>query len=165
MPSTTSWKRRYLPEIQRILGEVLFRSPRCHDLPDGSEGLIRLSIRKTHIVCRVAQQSLLRQDVDRFSLPCADADGRDQEFQKVLCGWGDYLFFGLAYPGDARLAAWFLGDLQVFRGWADAHWFAHQDWPGELRGARRGGTYRRFRLRDMPREFVVAQGAVSPLAA
>ena len=89
------WSDRFVPEIKSALGQVLI------DVADRDEDtlrntdLITLKLRGgLRIACRIRKHEYLSRYADEFTLRCSRPSGAETEIDKLLSGWGDYLFYG-----------------------------------------------------------------------
>jgi hypothetical protein len=157
--SRKSWSDRFVPEIKSILGTVLIDVAETGDDALRNTDLITLTMRSgLRIACRVRRHPYLAAHGDEFTIRCSVVSGRETEIDKVLAGWGDYLFYGFANAAETALAAWFVGDLKVFREWFASYRRTFQDWPGEIRRNHDGGSkFLVFGIYDVDRRFILAR--------
>lgn len=131
--SDKAWSDRFIPEIKRILGECLIGTATDDEDQQQNTDLITLRLPgEVRIACRVRKHAYLARYADEFTLRCSRPSGRATEAHKLLDGWGDYLFYGFATEDESRLAAWFVGDLQVFRQWVHDYHRKFNAWPGDV---------------------------------
>ena len=153
------WSDRFIPEIKRILGEQLIEV--ANDTEDQQHNTDLISLRlpgDVRFACRIRKHGYLANYADEFTLRCSRPSGRDTEIDKLLAGWGDYLFYGFADEAEQALAAWFIGDLNVFREWISWHFPAKGYWPGELKENFDGSSkFMAFDVNEVRRDFVVAR--------
>lgn len=116
---------RYFPAIQTALAETLGVAPTDVVVADLEEDYARF----TDIIVQYAGGEFDRVGFrvrgvgyhpkyqHDFTIRMARPSGFLTEIDKIMEGWGDYLFYAHAGKGDGTLLAWFLGDLSVFRQW------------------------------------------------
>ncbi len=157
--SDKAWSDRFIPAIKRILGEHLIAEADVAEDTFRNTDLITLRLAgEVRIACRVRQHAYLRLYGDEFTLRCSRPSGAATEIDKLLAGWGDYLFYGFANQDGTALAAWFLGDLDVFRRWVRWYQATRHDWPGELKENLDGSSrFVVFRIADVFPDFIVAR--------
>jgi hypothetical protein len=136
------WSDQYIPAIKRIVGPYLVEeSPLEIDRKQAAD-LITLRAKNLCIACRVRRNGYLPQYDNQFTLRCQLESGSTTEEEKIINGWGDWMFYGHAFPDDMDVkdfVRWFLIDLSA--------WRAHLILKGKrdkIRPERRGngdGTY------------------------
>lgn len=154
------WSDRFLPEIKAILGTHLIGEPPAEEDAERNTDLIVLRMEAVRIACRVRQFEYLARYGDEFTIRADRPSGAKTELTKIVEGWGDYFFYGFSDEGAEHLARWTLGSLNVFRLWFMRSLAAMP--AGTFPGARRhngdgSSSFLVFRIRDLPREFVIAQ--------
>jgi len=154
------WSDRFLPEIKAILGETLIATAEEDDDQLHNTDLITLRMPgAVRIACRIRKHAYLQRYADEFTIRCSRPSGNDTEIDKVLAGWGDYLFYGFASHRETELANWFIGDLNIFREWFSWYRRTFQDWPGEIKRNHDGSSaFLAFAVHDIAPEFVVRRG-------
>lgn len=154
-----AWSDRFIPEIKRIVGEHLIAVPPVEEDMLRNTDLLSLALPgEVRIACRVRKHAYLEQYADEFTLRCSRPSGAATEIEKLLEGWGDYLFYGFAGADATELAAWLLADLSVFRRWVEWYPTVHGKWPGQLKSNRDGSSqFVSFKINDVFPEFVVAR--------
>ena len=94
---------------------------------------------------------------DEFTIRADRPSGTATELAKIVSGWGDYFFYGIADENDARLAKWILGDLNRFRTYFNASIVKNKgELPGTLKANGDGSSsFRVFKHNEIP-GFVIA---------
>ena len=153
------WSDRFLPEIKRICGEYLIGEAPIEEDRRHNTDLILLRMEPVRIACRVRRAKYLEPYQNEFTIRAAVPSGAKSELQKILDGWGDYLFYAFARPDESALQAWALARLDVFREWYAAQGHRNVQHPG-LRKPNRdaSSTFAVFEWSELPMEFVVAAG-------
>lgn len=118
---------------------------------------------EVRIACRIRRFQYLQLYPDEFTLRCSVPSGRDTEIDKLLDGWGNLLFYGFANADETDLAAWFIGDLAVFRTWTAWHRRQFGRWPGQLRDNRDGTRFMAFCVSEIDPAFIVARSPSGPV--
>jgi len=157
------WSDRFLPEIKRILGEHLIGEAATEEDQERNTDLIVLRMEPLRIACRVRRHEYLERYGDEFTIRENRPSGQKTELAKIIEGWGDYLFYGIASPGDQHLAKWTLIDLKVFRLWFARHIARHAgEMPGkQLANGDGSSLFRAFRFADGPDNLVFRQSTTS----
>lgn len=154
------WSDRFIPEIKSILGVHLIGEPPVEEDAHRNTDLMVLKLDAVRVGCRVRKNNYLADYPDEFTIRSGRPSGVKTELTKIIEGWGDYFFYGFCDEDEHRLAAWFLGDLKVFR-----LWFAQQlarlpagNLPGiEKPNQDESSRFRAFNIASLPAEFVVAR--------
>ena len=151
------WSDAFLPEIKHVLGVHLIGEAPVEDDQQRNTDLIVLKMDAVRIGCRVRRPKYLDRYADEFTIRAGRPSGAKTELTKIVEGWGDYLFYGIAAPDEADLACWLLGDLKAFRLWfnrrlAEGHrpWQCQQNHDGS-------SDFLAFKIADLGPDFIVAQ--------
>jgi hypothetical protein len=158
-----AWSARFIPQMQRHLAPLLIKVAQPDDDILRNTDLVTLEVDgKVRVACRVRRHEYLSRYGDEFTLRCTRPTGTMTEIDKVLSGWGDYLFYGFADASESDLATWFVGDLQVFREWVTRYRRKFSDWPGELRRNHDGSSaFMAFSIVDVDPRFVVERNRLT----
>lgn len=112
-----AWSDQYIPAIKSAVGPYLLQpSPFELDAKEATD-LVVLMARNLRIACRVRRPGYLPQFDNQFTLRCHLDSGAQTEEEKIIHGWGDWLFYGHAHP-DLKVknfCRWFLIDLAAWR--------------------------------------------------
>jgi len=154
------WSDRFLPEIKGILGrELIYAAPLEEDACRNTD-LIVLKFDSVRIACRVRRPGYATDYANQFTIRCSRPSGTTTELEKIVAGWGDYFFYGFSDSDEARLAAWLLGDLRVFRAWY-VHTLAYtKEMPGTTIPNRdNSSNFKAFNIDELPSDFIIARKA------
>ena len=153
-----AWSDQFLPEIKHILGELLIREADAAEDALRNTDLLTLAFQgQLRIACRIRRHRYLQDHPNEFTVRCFLRSGRQTEFDKLLQGWGDLLFYGFANETETGLARWFVGDLAIFRRWLWTHYERHGQWPGIVHQNTDGSSrFRVFSVCDVDPQFVLA---------
>ena len=151
------WQHGYLTTVKQIVGGYLIaEAPIEEDLTHNTD-LIVLKLDAVRIACRIRRNQYLERYADEFTIRSARPSGASTELAKVISGWGQYLFYGFAEVEGPELAAWMLGDLNIFR----LHHMRELScgrMPGtEQHNGDGSSTFRAYRIDEFPNEFVIAR--------
>ena len=116
------WSDIFIPEIKSILGQLLIGEASVEDDQLKNTDLIVLELKGYRIGCRVRKHFYFTQYPNDFTIRCSRPSGVSTEFDKIMEGWGDYLFYAFANKEENRLIAWKLIDLKQFREYVDRYW-------------------------------------------
>lgn len=153
------WSDKFLPEIKGILGRALIsEAPLCEDRERNTD-LMVLTMAPFRIGCRVRKHEYYARYRGQFTIrEGRPRSGFKSELSKIIEGWGDFFFYGIAASDDAGFQCWGLGDLRVFRLWFMRE-LALLD-KGHIPGLSRvngdgSSTFRAFEWNCLPSEFVI----------
>ena len=110
-----NWADRFLPEIKGILGQHLILTGSEDEDRRRVGDLTELTLGGLRVGCRVRRPHFLARFPEEFTIRITRPNGIQTELDKIMAGWGDYLFYGFADAAERALAAWLIGDLTVFR--------------------------------------------------
>lgn len=152
------WGGKFLDEVKVIVGPYVIRAAPADEDVSRNTDLMVLASDAGRVAVRIRRHRYIVH-ADEFTIRSDRPSGYKTELAKIIEGWGRYLFYGFANEDETGLAAWLLGDLNVFR-----LWFNRQL---ALNGGRAPGVTRRnpdgssefrvFRIDELPPEFVVAR--------
>jgi hypothetical protein len=150
-----TFTRKFLPEIKSICGVHFLYEKLEEDLERNSD-LVTLKLDAVRVACRVRRHQYVNTFRQEFTVRSRLESGAKTELDKVLEGWGDFMFYGFADAAEAKLDEWFLGDLSIFRQWFLRFRAANGNlFPGDERQNNDGSSwFRYFKLADMPEAFV-----------
>jgi hypothetical protein len=151
--------RKHLDYIKRVLGQYLIsEAPFKEDVQHNTD-LIVLTLKPYRIACRVRTYEYFERYPKEFTIRSSRPSGVETELQKMLSGWGDYIFYGFENKDNSSLCAWILGDLDIFRLYVKSY---SEDHGGKLPGVEipnfdESSKFRAFRLVNIPVNFLLAQ--------
>lgn len=109
------WSDIYIPTIKCILGQYFIKTPRIEEDIFRNTDLMTFNMASVRIACRIRRPEYYKYN-DEFTIRQELPSGIKTELDKILEGYGDYLFYGIAGE-NKHLWSWGLGDLKVFRLW------------------------------------------------
>jgi hypothetical protein len=112
-----AWSDRFMHEIKMILGlHLISESPEIEDQKHNTD-LMVLRLGGLRVGCRVRAYDMFLNPEYRqqFTIRYSRPSGNKTEYEKIMEGWGDYLFYGFAGQTNKSLILWSLIDLQIFR--------------------------------------------------
>ena len=151
------WSDAFLPEIKKILGLYLIGEPPIEEDQQRNTDLMVLNMSAVRVGCRIRKHSYLASYADEFTIRAGRPSGTKTELTKIIEGWGDFFFYGFCDEEESALAAWMLGDLNVFRLFlARSFRRGEEPWVNKknLDGS---SSFMAFKISSLPEEFVVAQ--------
>jgi hypothetical protein len=109
-----AWAERFMPEVRAIVGpRLLVPSELEQDRAEATD-LIVLRARDMRIGVRMRRTAYLNQYPFDFTIRRQRDNGARTEMDKIIDGWGDWLFYGVAAPDDT-IGRWWLVDLNSWR--------------------------------------------------
>jgi hypothetical protein len=153
------WSDRFFPEIKRILGEHLIGEASKEDDAEKNTDLIVLKLDAVRIACRVRRHKHLEKYGNEFTLRFRRPSGVKTEFDKVIEGWGDYLFYSFCNETETILSHWILGNLNALR--LHIHKTNQRGakcWR-EFQNPDRSATLAAFRYAEIP-DFIISTGCL-----
>ena len=109
------WSDRFIPEIKRIIADVLICvAPIEEDMQRNSD-LVVLKMDSVRVACRIRRHGYLEKYGDQFTIRAGRPSGIKTELSKIIEGWGDFLFYGFSDQEEKLLVKASMIDLDVFR--------------------------------------------------
>ena len=103
----------FLASVRDIVGPLLLEpAPVEMDVGEATD-LVVLRARDMRIGCRVRRGGYCEKYPHDFTLRSRVKSGTRTERDKIIDGWGDWLFYGHADAGD--IGNWMIVDLHAFR--------------------------------------------------
>lgn len=162
-----AWQSNYLPRIQDILASSLsrrlFRVASLDEDQNRNTDMMTLFAGEVRVACRVRRPAVAERYRGEFTIRDSRPSGATTELQKLIDGWGNYIFYGVAHPTEhGQLKRWLLGDLFVFRRYiSECQMRNGGQLPGAVLANQDGTTFRAYRVGDLPSPFVVAMSGQS----
>lgn len=111
-----AWSDKYIPEICRIVGPHLLVPAEFERDAREATDLIVLHAKDMRIAARIRRHEYLDRYPDDFTFRFHRDSGATTEWEKVIRGWGDWMFYGFAAANDEpNIVRWFLINLDHFR--------------------------------------------------
>ena len=112
------WSDAYIPEIKRIVGPYLLQPSSFEIDTKQAADLVIMKARDLTIACRVRGLGYLEKYPNQFTIRSSRDSGAKTELDKILEGFGDWLFYGHARDNQSIFfSRWMIIDL--------AHWRYH----------------------------------------
>lgn len=150
------WQQRFVKEIKGILAEHLIaEAPPEEDMRRNTDFIV-IGVTAKRVACRVRRFEHLARYGGEFTIRSRRESGAETELDKLIAGWGDYIFYGFATEDETALATWTLGNLSVFRVWLNYQLLnGRRPWVAKTNGDGRS-SFVSFRIADLPADFVKA---------
>lgn len=109
------WSDHFLKYIPRELGEAfIIPAPEYEDTKENTD-LMVFKQRNCTYAARVRHHQYHDKFKDEFTIRCSVSSGGQTELDKVLKGFGDYMFYGIANENRDGFLRYSIIDLEVFR--------------------------------------------------
>ena len=150
-----AWQAKMLPQVKAILGKTFIcEAPFEEDVKRNTD-LMVLTMEPLRFACRLRNH--VYYDRYRFDITIRNSrpSGAQTELEKLLNGFGDYMFYGFASEDRSRIIYYTIGDLNVFR-----KWYKEKIDLGVQPGRKKNNTdgssdFLAFHLMELPAEFIV----------
>lgn len=108
------WSDRFIPQIKQIVGPFLLEQANFVLDTKQATDLIVLNARDLRIAARVRRPGYAERFPYEFTIRSHIDTGSKTEFEKIIDGFGDWIFYGHA-DNDDLICRWWLVDLNSFR--------------------------------------------------
>jgi hypothetical protein len=152
------WQNKFINVIKRILANYLITEAPLEEDAQHNTDLLVLKAETVRIACRIRRNSYVGY-ADEFTIRSDRPNGARTELAKLLSGWGDFIFYGIASPDESGLCAWVFGDLKEFRLWHHGYLARNKGkWPGTKHDNHDGSSsFYAYKIDDLPSAFIVAR--------
>ena len=151
------WSDQYVPAIKAIVGPYLLTTAPFEWDTKQATDLIVIHARDKTIAARMRRAKFAARYPDEFTIRYHRDTGTSTEYEKIVNGWADWMFYGFAAAGDAdgRIQRWWLLDLDVFR----AHLIRRLGKVGGVEKPNGDGTsLLAYGVQNFPRTLVIGCG-------
>jgi len=107
-------EERFATTIKGILGAQFFTKDPAEDTKGGTDFII-WGLQPLRVAVRLRTHDYMLKYPNDFTIRWSRPSGVETEIHKIRKGLVDYLFYGFVDATEARLAAYFIGNLVVFR--------------------------------------------------
>jgi hypothetical protein len=109
------WSDQFIPEMCRIVGpHLLIPSTLEQDIKQAAD-LVVLKASGVTIACRVRRSGYVKDYGNQFTIRSQRLNGSKTELEKIVDGWGDWMFYAHANEKEDGFALWHLLDLSAWR--------------------------------------------------
>jgi len=149
------WSDRFLPQIKAIIAEHLIHTaPFQEDISHNTDLIVLKTTDNIRFACRVRRPYYM-DCKHEFTIRYKRESGVQTEWNKVIQGWGDYLFYGISGEGET-IDAWGIGNLNVFRRYVEEYKHKYDEEPGLTMRTKDGTRFKVFRWKGIEDGFIVA---------
>lgn len=108
------WSDRFIPSIRRIVGPLLLVPSTFEQDTREAADLVVLKAASMTIACRVRRPGFLKYGHE-FTIRCERTNGASTELEKLVNGWGDWMFYGHSDALELDFELWHLLDISAWR--------------------------------------------------
>lgn len=110
------WSNKFIPTIRKLVGEYLLVPSTLQQDMEEAADLVVLKGRDLTIACRIRRAGYSERYPDDFTIRFERTSGAKTEYQKIVEGWGDWMFYGHSLDNESDIISrWMLLDLSHFR--------------------------------------------------
>jgi hypothetical protein len=110
------WARQYDRYVRAVLGQVfIVTADEFKDVREATDFEMVYTMRPLTFACRLRRSKWARRCPLDITLRSSRPSGTTTEWQKVMSGFGDYLFYGFADETPPRVSRWVVVDLERIR--------------------------------------------------
>ena len=113
--SDRAWSEPFIPEMRRLIGPHLLVPSSLEEDRLQATDLVILRGRDMTIACRIRRPGYAERFPDQFTIRSRRDNGTVTELDKIIDGWGDWLFYGHATGQGVQIAPWWVLNLDAFR--------------------------------------------------
>lgn len=147
------WSDKYLPQIKRILGETFIGEPSVEEDQERNTDLIVLNMTGLRFACRIRKEHYFKDYSGEFTIRSHRPSAKKTELEKILEGWGDFMFYGFA--NEKEVFYWKIGDLKIFRTYFSRYCVKNKTVPGIKKSNKDSSSdFIAFKWTDLPKEFI-----------
>ena len=109
------WSDRFLPQIKQIIGPYLLGESLFEMDTKMATDLIILRAKNIDIACRVRRPGYSNKYPNQFTIRSGRDSGAKTELEKIVNGFGDWMFYGHSDLNEIFVNIWNLINLASFR--------------------------------------------------
>lgn len=109
------WSDKFIPSIKGIVGPYLLQpSSAIIDMQQASD-LVVMMAKDMMIAARIRKHGFFNEYPFDFTIRSKLDNGAKTELEKIISGWGDWMFYGHASADETQVEQWMLINLHSFR--------------------------------------------------
>lgn len=109
------WSDKFIPAIRRVVGPLLLEPAPIEEDNQRATDLIIFKARDLRIAARMRTSGYSEKYPYDFTIRSARPSGVKTELEKIISGFGDWMFYGHASATQNDLDRWMVIDLAAFR--------------------------------------------------
>ena len=158
--SEKRWSDKFIPIIKPILGTNFIVESSIEEDRDHNTDLHILNMGAIRFGCRIRRYTWYANYKNEFTIRAILPSGQKTELEKILEGWGDYIFYGFANENDTDLIYWFIGDLKVFRLWFLRQLSSNSKKRERKNNSDNSSKFFAFNKNELPKDFIFAESEI-----
>lgn len=109
------WSDAYIPAIKKIVGPLLLEESSFEVDTQQAADLVVMNARDKTIACRVRRAGYADKYGHEFTIRAKRDSGAKTELEKIIDGFGDWMFYGHAAPDGMNVSRWMVVSLPALR--------------------------------------------------
>lgn len=109
------WSDRFIPMLKLLIGQHLLATSSFEQDAYEASDLVVFNVLNRKIACRVRRYGYADRYQHQFTIRSQRDTGSKTELEKIMDGFGDWLFYGHATVTESGIVPWWVIDLNVFR--------------------------------------------------
>ena len=109
------WSDAFIPAIKNIVGPLLLEESSFEVDTQQAADLIVLNAKDKTIACRVRRCGYEDKYGNEFTIRAKRDSGAKTELEKIVDGFGDWMFYGHAHPDGMNISRWMVVNLAALR--------------------------------------------------
>lgn len=110
-----AWSDQWIPKIREIVGPYLLEPSSFEVDTKQAADLVVLTARDLTVACRVRRKGYAATYGKQFTIRSHRDSGATTEYEKILLGWGDWLFYGHETMDGKGIFPWMIVNLKAWR--------------------------------------------------
>lgn len=109
------WSDAYIPAIKKIVGPLLLEESSFEVDTQQAADLVVMNARDKTIACRVRRPGYADKYGHEFTIRAKRDTGAKTELEKIIDGFGDWMFYGHAHSDGMSVCRWMVISLPALR--------------------------------------------------
>lgn len=109
------WSDAFIPAIKQIVGPLLLEESSFEVDTQQAADLVVMNARDKTIACRVRRPGFADRYGYEFTIRAKRDSGAKTELEKIIDGFGDWMFYGHADPDGMNVCRWMVVSLPALR--------------------------------------------------
>ncbi len=109
------WSDAFIPAIKKIVGPLLLEESSFEVDTQQAADLVVLNARDKTIACRVRRSGYADRYGHEFTIRAKRDSGAKTELEKIVDGFGDWMFYGHAHENGMDVSRWMVISLPALR--------------------------------------------------
>lgn len=109
------WSDAFIPAIKQVVGPLLLEESSFEVDTQQAADLVVMNARDKTIACRVRRAGYADRYGYEFTIRSARDNGAKTELEKIIDGFGDWMFYGHAHQDGMNVSRWMVISLPALR--------------------------------------------------